>query len=40
MRVFRYRCDLPAEVVLDRFERFAATDKHNPFNLTVNILLI
>ena len=32
MRIFRYRCDLPAEVVLDRFERFAATEIHNPFN--------
>ena len=32
MRVFRYRCALPAEVVLDRFERFAATEIHNPFN--------
>ena len=33
MRIFRYKCDLPVEMVLDRFERFLAIERHNPFNL-------
>ena len=32
MRIFCYKCDLPAEMVLERFERFMATERHNPFN--------
>ena len=31
MRILRYSCQLTPEEVLDRFSRFAAMEKHNPF---------
>lgn len=32
MRFLRYKCDLPPDLVIERFGRFTATEKHNPFN--------
>ncbi len=32
VRILRYKCALPPDLVIERFCRFAATEKHNPFH--------